>query len=226
MRGNSARATSAAPTYYKPFPHEPSKQTYIDGGIWHNNPVNIADSERELIWPDIAHLPPDLLLSIGSGCCQKLPSPKRPSKAARRRGIGSNLKACYRLAVDHIESSLDSEKIWREYLERVPPSQEQKRRYIRLNVLFEEAPPKLDEVDSIDELEDFTRKQWSRDPRIVDVAQDLIASCFFFENAKVDFGVDDSYTCTGRCGHSILCCRAKDVHRVYELPICSRFTTY
>ena len=194
-----ARATSAAPTYYKPFPHEPSKQTYIDGGIWHNNPVNIADSERKLIWPDTAHLPPDILLSIGSGCCQTVSSPssKRPSKPSRKHGIKSNLKAFYRIAVDHIESSLDSERIWREYLERLSPSQEQRRRYRRLNVELDEAPPKLDDVDSIDELQDITRRQWSRDPRISDVAQDLIASCFYFEKAKVVFEEDESYTCTG-----------------------------
>jgi len=199
---NSARATSAAPTYYKPFPHEPSKQTYIDGGIWHNNPVDIAESERKLIWPDTAHLPPDILLSIGSGCCQTLPTPKRPSKAVRRHGIGSNIKAYYRLAVDHIESSLDSERIWREYLEGLSPSQEQKRRYRRLNVELEEAPPKLDDVDSIDELQNTARKQWSRDPRISDVAQDLIASSFYFEKVKLATEDDGSYACTGRCSGS------------------------
>lgn len=207
---NSARATSAAPTYYKPFPHKPSKHTYIDGGIWHNNPVNIADSERKLIWADTAHLPPDILLSIGSSCCQTLPTPKRPSKAVRRRGIGSNIKAYYRIAVDHIESSLDSEKIWREYLERLSPSQEQRCRYRRLNVELEEAPPKLDDVDSIDELQTAARKQWSRDSRISDVAQDLIASSFYFEKVKVATEDDESYICTGRCSNSRYFCRADD----------------
>ena len=165
--------------------------------------MNIADSERKQIWPDTAHLPPDILLSIGSGYCRSLSSPKRPSKMIRRRGIGSNLRAFYRIAVDHVESSLDSEKIWQEYIERLSPSQEQRRRYRRLNVELGEAPPKLDDVESIDELQDVTRRQWSRDPRISDVAQDLIASCFYFEKAKV-VEEDESYSCTGTCGDCML----------------------
>lgn len=32
----TARATSAAPTYFKSFSHEPSKQEYWDGGLFHN----------------------------------------------------------------------------------------------------------------------------------------------------------------------------------------------
>ena len=161
--------------------------------------MNIADSERKLIWPDAAHLPPDILLSIGSGCCQTLSSPERPFKAIRRHGIRSNLKAFYRRAVDSIESSLDSENIWREYLERLSPSQEQRRRYRRLNVRLEEAPPKFDDVDNIDNLQDATRRQWNRDPQISDVAQDLIASSFYFEKAKVVMEEDESFTCTGMC---------------------------
>ncbi len=121
----------------------------------------------------------------------------------RKRGIGSNLKAFYRIAVDHIESSLDSEKIWQEFIERLCLSQEHRRRYRRLNVELEEAPPKLDDIDSIDELQDVTRRQWRRDPRISDVAQDLIASCFFFEKAKV-VEEDESYSCTGTCSDCML----------------------
>lgn len=195
----SARATSAAPTYYKPFPHEPSKQTYVDGGLWHNNPVVIADSERKLIWPDTAHLPPDILLSIGSGCCRNLTSPKRPQKTSRKLGIGSNLKTMFRIAVDHIESSLDSEKAWREFLERLPISTDsaERERYRRFNLELNGAPPKLDDVDSMGELGNFARFQWSWDERISYTAQQLIATSFYFEKAKVESYNDQSYMCTG-----------------------------
>lgn len=194
----SARATSAAPTYYKPFPHEPSKQTYLDGGIWHNNPVAIADSERKLIWPDMAQLPPDILLSIGSGYCRNLTSAKRPSKTTPRIGIGSNLKAFFRIAVDHIESSLDSEKAWRDYLEILSPGPEQRWRYARLNVILEEAPPRLDDVGRMEDLQQETMRQWKWDERIPYTAQHLIATCFYFEKTRIEVAVeDDSYVCSG-----------------------------
>ncbi|UPX14192.1 uncharacterized protein EKO05_0004682 [Ascochyta rabiei] len=45
----AARATSAAPRYFRPFVHEASKQVYMDGALYHKNPVRIADTEWKLI---------------------------------------------------------------------------------------------------------------------------------------------------------------------------------
>lgn len=36
----AARATSAAPRIFKPMSHEASKQAYVDGAIYHNNPIH------------------------------------------------------------------------------------------------------------------------------------------------------------------------------------------
>ena len=83
----AARATSAAPTYFKPFCHESSKQTYSDGGLYHNNPIYIADRERKLIWPLQQDEEPDVIVSIGTAYCKKMKvknSRKMPS-----RGIGA-----------------------------------------------------------------------------------------------------------------------------------------
>lgn len=195
----SARATSAAPTYYKQFSHEPSGQVFIDGGIWHNNPVVIADSERKIMWPDVAHLPPDMLLSIGSGFCGKYKRPRRPVRTARRIGIGSNVKAFYRIAVDHIESSLDSEKAWRDYISLVSPERDQCWRYRRLNLELDEAPPKLDEVECLSELQMDARRRWASDKEIKSIAQCLVASSFFFEFDKTRLETldDESIKCTG-----------------------------
>jgi patatin-like phospholipase/acyl hydrolase len=62
----AAAATSAAPSYFKPFCHEATKRTYLDGAIYHNNPVRLAHRERRLLWPDVADREPDLFLSIGT----------------------------------------------------------------------------------------------------------------------------------------------------------------
>jgi patatin-like phospholipase/acyl hydrolase len=63
----AAAATSAAPTYFKPFMHEATKRTYLDGAIYHNNPVRLAQRESKLLWPDVANRDPDIFLSIGTG---------------------------------------------------------------------------------------------------------------------------------------------------------------
>lgn len=152
-----------------------------------------------MIWPDEAHLSPDILLSIGSGCCQNLETPKRPPKTSRKLGIGSNVKALFRIAVDHIESSLDSEKAWREFRERlsVLPDSAERERYRRFNIELDEAPPKLDDVESMKELRNIVKKQWNWDERISYTAQQLIATSFYFEKAKVESSKHLCFTCTG-----------------------------
>ncbi len=63
----AASATSAAPTYFKPFVSSNPARTYLDGAIYYNNPVRVANHERKFLWPDVAENPPDILLSIGTG---------------------------------------------------------------------------------------------------------------------------------------------------------------
>jgi patatin-like phospholipase/acyl hydrolase len=63
----AAAATSAAPSFFKPFLCTTNKGCYIDGALYHNNPVNVANHERRLLWPDIIAKHPDIFLSIGTG---------------------------------------------------------------------------------------------------------------------------------------------------------------
>ncbi|KAL6812923.1 acyl transferase/acyl hydrolase/lysophospholipase [Trichoderma sp. SZMC 28013] len=63
----AARATSAAPPYFKPFTHQKTGCAYIDGAIHHHCPVFVADQERRLLWEDVQDSLPDITLSIGSG---------------------------------------------------------------------------------------------------------------------------------------------------------------
>jgi hypothetical protein len=60
-----ARATSAAPRYFKPFHHKATEAVFVDGATNYNNPVKIAETERRLLWPD--HPLPDIVLSLGTG---------------------------------------------------------------------------------------------------------------------------------------------------------------
>jgi predicted acylesterase/phospholipase RssA len=63
----AAAATSAAPPFFKPFTHERTSRSYLDGAIYHNNPIRALNRERKYVWPDVAEHHPDLLLSIGTG---------------------------------------------------------------------------------------------------------------------------------------------------------------
>lgn len=61
----AAAATSAAPSYFKPYVR--CGRTYLDGAINHNNPVVVAKRERRLLWPDVESRHPDIFLSLGTG---------------------------------------------------------------------------------------------------------------------------------------------------------------
>jgi Patatin-like phospholipase len=62
----AAAATSAAPSFFKPFYCEKNQRIYLDGALYHNNPVKVANHERQLLWPDVAKKHPDVFLSIGT----------------------------------------------------------------------------------------------------------------------------------------------------------------
>jgi hypothetical protein len=62
----AARATSAAPTFFKPMSIDRPRPaiTYIDGGMGHNNPSEVALDEARRIWPTCTEFG---LVSIGTG---------------------------------------------------------------------------------------------------------------------------------------------------------------
>jgi hypothetical protein len=62
----AARATSAAPTFFKPILIKvPAPgNTFVDGGLTYNNPAELALEEAQRLWP---HSPKCCLVSIGTG---------------------------------------------------------------------------------------------------------------------------------------------------------------
>lgn len=62
----AARATTAAPTFFKPMSIDRPRPaiTYIDGGMGHNNPSELALDEARRIWPTCTQFG---LVSIGTG---------------------------------------------------------------------------------------------------------------------------------------------------------------
>ena len=82
----AASATSAAPPFFKPFESR-AKKTYMDGAIYYNNPVKVADNERRFLWPDVTDNPPDLILSIGTGMNQRKIDKELESESANQSTV-------------------------------------------------------------------------------------------------------------------------------------------
>ena len=177
----AARATSAAPTYFKPLHHKASKQVYSDGGIYHNNPIYIAERERKLLWPTQQDQDPDLVVSLGILFCEK----KREKKGSRwvgpSKGIVAHGRFLQKMAQNHLHTSLDSEKTWRDFLSTRGLNPANRNRYVRINPQIPDHPPKLDEVDQVRMLRETTQHLVGGDPKIKTLAHRLVATSFYFD---------------------------------------------
>ena len=181
----AARATSAAPRHFKPFDHEHSGQVFLDGAIYYNCPIDIAMSERKLIWPELADATPDITISIGTSYNPKSPRKTFISNTKSRWGAYSHYKQLVKIATDHVLSSLDSEKTWKEFLNRFPSTDKFTDRYIRLNLPLDKDPPRLDNVRAMSELQEITRSRYTmRRDEVKAIADRLLATTFYFERTS------------------------------------------
>ncbi|KAK0515924.1 hypothetical protein JMJ35_001958 [Cladonia borealis] len=204
----AARATSAAPSFFKSFKSERNNRGYLDGALYHNNPVRVADLERRLIWPDTENSPPDILLSIGTSCNRAIGDethqssdstnqftisvPPKPSTKAEgsqtripKRERGPQPRKLFNILVNRVESILDTEETWRNFMsEATRGNQDNKSRYHRINPNILEEPPKLDETKKLAYLRQRTIRTM-RDAalrnQIVGVARRLVATSFYLE---------------------------------------------
>lgn len=171
--------------YFTPFNHAGSKQTYYDGGVHHNNPVKIADSERKLIWPDLKE--PDVIISVGTGHnLTKLEKRKAaPFKPTATRGIIAQGVFLTKMAKDHIAVSLDSEQTWKDFLASSKKSDD-RFRYVRLNTSFPADPPLLDNLSMLSELREMAKKQFAGQYQTNMLALKLVATSFYFQPDETD----------------------------------------
>ncbi|KAK6535567.1 hypothetical protein TWF694_002021 [Orbilia ellipsospora] len=177
----AARATAAAPRYFKEFSHLASKDVYLDGGIYHMNPIYIANAERKLIWPEVEHLAPDIVLSLGSGY-NPHPKPRKPKKF-RSKGAAQVMERLQWIATNHIASSIAGENIWNNWIAENSTNTDDSNRYVRFNVQFSQSddPPHFDDMVSMGRVEFESRKQiYSFGKKIKLLADHLICSTFYF----------------------------------------------
>ncbi|KAF9697343.1 hypothetical protein EKO04_005060 [Ascochyta lentis] len=197
----AARATPAAPRYFRPFVHEESKQIYMDGALYHNNPVRVADAEWKLIWSGGPTTHPDIMLSLGTGL-----APDQGEKSLKspisKRGLIRNGRMLLKIATDHIEDALDCEKTWHEYTRPLiinGPSS----RFVRYNVDVDGNLPGLDDVKALEPLQAKVVEKLSQDAvRITRLAFQLMATCFYFDVERIQQSAQNTATATGR-----MCCR-------------------
>ncbi|KAL6716956.1 hypothetical protein ACLMJK_004869 [Lecanora helva] len=186
----AGRVTSAAPGLFKPASIA-SLGSFQDGGLKHNNPMDLALWECTKIWcPGAA---PDIVLSLGTGKGDSLKSPKAPHfRNVLNDGFVPRLCRSFM-------SSLDGERAWRDLANRL--DEESKADYFRLNVPFSGEEPRLDDIRCIDELRASVHLQPDGLKDRTRVALALLMASFFFELDTLPSFEAGRYLCEGsiRC---------------------------
>ena len=204
----SARATSAAPGYFKPFIHERTGIGYLDGALYYNNPVRVANMECKLIWPDTMNLPPDILLSIGTGHNAESTAAKikNGSKSVRIRAPKevelppktktqkiTQLLYARRLFQgwkDRVDNMINAELAWHKFSVVVFKLNRDlyiQTRYQRISPDLGSNPPPMDKVNMIGQVSRKTRnllKNRESLQKIRKISAQLVASSFYFEESS------------------------------------------
>lgn len=183
--------------------HESSKQIYVDGALYHNNPIRVADTEWKLIWTGGPTTHPDIMLSLGTGL-----APEQDEKSLKspisKLGLIRNGKMLLKIARDHIEDALNCEKTWLEYTRPLLVN-ESSSRFIRYNVDLAGELPSLDDVKSLQPLQDEVQGKISEDAsRITHLAFQLVATCFYFEVERIQHSPQNLASAIGLFTHTLL----------------------
>jgi patatin-like phospholipase/acyl hydrolase len=203
----AARATSAAPPFFKFFTKEDTSATYMDGAFYHNNPVRVAHHEQRLLTDE---KPPDILISLGTGknaeIMEKSAEPVVQDGNNQRDSLsGGNLQRLYRIVAERFDYLLECNRIWKDFVAEMAVSDSSssssasslRRRMIRINPDLKAKVPRLDAVDQVDVIEDATKRYMRSVPaKTREIAHKLVASTFFFEKEPIK-QVESGFQCTG-----------------------------
>lgn len=160
--------------------------TFQDGGLYYNNPLNIAIWETKYIWPDRVV---DFALSIGTGTTDHDTYALSASSCSPVKD--RFLSRLYKTFM----KSLDGEKVWREFANSL--SECEKTRYHRLNLPIQGKEPTLDDVTSIDALKAQAQSWIKVNQRFLPSLDSIYASMFYLELAEYPSYSDNVYKCVG-----------------------------
>lgn len=176
----------------------------MDGALFHNNPIRVANLERKLIWPDTMGSPPDLLLSIGTSCndgiCEEASKAESKGDIAltvSQMGLGhvtqvqkskSKMKQLLKLFKARLGSILDTEIAWRDFMaDTTNGTMGIGERYQRINPNIRMNPPALHEAPKLLDLQSKVRSVLENDgplrKKTKEIAHRLVASSFYFEKS-------------------------------------------
>ncbi len=169
----------------------------------------MADLERRLIWPDTEFSPPDILLSIGTGCNSttleeaanylhyrfrepnRLPMRSSSAEAGTQQNMFEKLRKTskmtkvIKLLKNRVENILDTELSWLKFMsDAARGDEDEKKRYRRINPNLGENPPKLDDVKMLPRLRHRMHqimKHVDFQKQIGEVARQLVATSFYVE---------------------------------------------
>lgn len=193
------RCSSAAPWFFKPKTID-GVGKFQDGGLTHNNPVNLALWEAKTIWPE-GKL--DVLVSLGTGTTKPLSAdPPSPSSLSGSTSCYNALNDGFIPRLYHtLINSLNGQKTWFNLLNRIPD--ELRHKYQRLNVKLEgNSEPEIDDVDQISTMRESTILQLDRS-QLKAISSALVASSFYFKLTQ-KYWVDPTVGTT-RASGKIIC---------------------
>jgi hypothetical protein len=164
-----------------------TKEAYLDGAIFHNNPVRIANYESKLIWPDVEECHPDILLSIGTGhngqdtvgyvepnqndrrrfhIRESRTAPPKLGETPRQRSFPNvwgfpEVTQWLTVLFKRVDNILDAEQIWRGFRNDVigTSSYLELLRYERLNPRVGFRAPKMDDKGQVNTLYDDVKER-------------------------------------------------------------------
>lgn len=202
-----ARATSAAPGFFRPFPKQKQStpfiqnpnqiasyddstiKQFIDGGLRHNNPVEIALEEASRLGAAKRSSPlPDIVLSLGTG--EEYPYARNalktvPAGLLSKLPGASNVKSLFTLAAYQIKLNLRTDSRWKEQKEARADLHD---RMHRINPDLARDPPMMDAVDEVEPLRDYMRAiaktNGAYKVQLDDITCRLVASSFYFERGS------------------------------------------
>ncbi|KAF3221154.1 hypothetical protein TWF106_006479 [Orbilia oligospora] len=184
---DAALSTSAAPWYFKAHSIA-DLGDFMDGGVWKNNPTEVALSEAEGLWPESKI---DLVLSLGTGTQLQKEKDDARNKSSLSGIFGKGfLSRLYKSFM----SSLDGENVWNDLWSRL--SSEQRQVCFRLNTFFHESIPGLDDVSKLPEMRAAANQSSpAQFSSISELSQTILCTMFYAELERAPRYYDGAYEC-------------------------------